>query len=84
MKILNILLIVSLLAFIVTGCQKQVTPNTPAGQAAATANTPVTTQTQIQPANTPPDQTADNNITVGDNPDIGDVSAPSVDTTSLT
>jgi len=75
MKILNILLIVSLLVFVVTGCQKQAnTPNTPA------ANTPVTVQTQAPAAS---DQAIDNNVTVGDNPDTGDVSVPSVDTSSL-
>jgi len=80
MKILNMLLILSFLVFVVTGCQQQANTTTPVGQAVATPNTPSTVQTQQTATQ---DTSIDSNITVGDNPDVGSVSAPDVDTSSL-
>jgi uncharacterized lipoprotein YajG len=85
MKLLGAILILSLL-IVVTGCQSQpnTTPNTPVGQASVTVNTPVpaVVQTQTPDTNTP-DQAIDTNITVGNNPDAGQISAPDVDTSAL-
>jgi|GEM_PF-3755129 len=81
MKTLNMLLILSLLVFVVTGCQHQAnTPNIPAASNIAGA---VQSQTPVASGTNTPDQAAADNVTVGDNPDTGDVSAPDVDTSAL-
>lgn len=77
MKMLNILLIVSIIAFVVTGCQQQAAANTPVpnnsvGNAGAVSQTTPVVADQ-----------SDNNVTVGDNPDTGDIAAPDVDTSTL-
>ena len=80
MKILNLLLILFILAFVVTGCTKQqsVTDNSVPTDATGNAGK---IQAPTPDVNTPAVQ--DNNVTIGDNPDNGDVSAPDVDTTGL-
>jgi len=76
MKIIIPTLIICLLVCFFIGCTKQTqAPNAPGDQG----------QPSAQPANTAQDQAIGDaaNISVGDNPDTGSLSAPDVDASGL-